>query len=49
MLVISVNTGVAPTYLITFAQATNVRDGRITSSPGPIFRALRDQRRASVP
>jgi len=32
----SAKTGVAPQYMITLAVATQVKDGRITSSPGPM-------------
>jgi len=46
---VSTNTGVAPSLLITPAVAKNVNGDVITSSPGPIFNAIRERSKASVP
>ena len=45
----STNTGVAPSSQIGPTVATNVFAAVITSSPGPMFNALRDSLIASVP
>ena len=46
---ISTKTGFAPTVLITSAVAIKVKGVVITSSPGPIPSALKDNQSASVP
>ena len=45
----SAKTGVAPTRTTTSAVAAKVKAGVITSSPGPMPRAIRLISRASVP
>ena len=45
----STGTGFAPTYVQTFAVATNVRSGIMTSSPLPMPRAARARCNAVVP
>ena len=46
---ISTNTGSAPTLLTASAVAIHVSAGTITSSPGPIFKDAKIISRASVP
>ena len=45
----SIKTGVALTYLMTFHEAANVVAGQITSSSGPIPIANKDKCKALVP
>ena len=45
----STNTGLAPTSAMTSAVATKVKGEVMTSSPGPISRAIRAISSASVP
>ena len=45
----STNTGVAPSNTTTSAVAAKVKGDVITSSPGPMFRAISEISNASVP
>ena len=45
----STKTGFAPTKAMTFAVAANVKDGTITSSPGPIPSEIKHKWSAEVP
>ena len=45
----STNTGFAPANATLFAVAAKVKDGTITSSPGPIPRESKARCRAEVP
>ena len=44
----STMTGVAPVWITASQVATNVKQGRMTSSPGPTPKALRPVSRAAV-
>ena len=44
----SAKTGVAPTYRTALAVATNVREGTMTSSPGPMSSASSERCKAAV-
>ena len=45
----SANTGVAPSRVTALAVAKNVKLGRMTSSPGPMSRAINASSKASLP
>src|SRR5690349_22306162 len=48
-LLMSTNTGLAPTYKMQFAEATKLNGEVITSSPAPTPRAIRHKCKAAVP